>query len=69
VNPRHAALHLRARLNALFRDFFAARGVVEVETPVLSRAGKTDPNIRSFTLEFSGPSSGGPRQRWLRTSP
>jgi lysyl-tRNA synthetase class 2 len=69
VNPRHAALHLRARLNALFRDFFAARGVVEVETPVLSRAGNTDPNIRSFTLEFSGPSSGGPRQRWLRTSP
>jgi lysyl-tRNA synthetase class 2 len=53
----------------LFREFFAARGVVEVETPVLSRAGNTDPNIRSFTLEFSGPASGGPRQRWLRTSP
>ena len=69
MNPRHAALHLRARLNALFRDFFATRGVVEVETPVLSRAGNTDPNIRSFTLEFCGPSSGGPRQRWLRTSP
>lgn len=69
MNPRHAALHLRARLNALFRDFFATRGVVEVETPVLSRAGNTDPNIRSFTLEFTGPSSGGPRQRWLRTSP
>lgn len=69
MNPRHAALHLRSRLNALFRDFFATRGVVEVETPVLSRAGNTDPNIRSFTLEFSGPSSGGPRQRWLRTSP
>ncbi|WP_397595528.1 EF-P lysine aminoacylase EpmA [Silanimonas sp.] len=69
MNPRHEALHLRARLNALFRDFFATRGVVEVETPVLSRAGNTDPNIRSFTLEFSGPASGGPRQRWLRTSP
>jgi lysyl-tRNA synthetase class 2 len=69
LNARHTALHLRARLNALFRDFFATRGVVEVETPVLSRAGNTDPNIRSFTLEFSGPSSGGPRQRWLRTSP
>lgn len=69
MTPRHAALHLRARLNALFREFFAARGVVEVETPVLSRAGNTDPNIRSFTLDFTGPSSGGPRQRWLRTSP
>ena len=69
MNPRHEALHLRARLNALFRDFFATRGVVEVETPVLSRAGNTDPNIRSFTLDFTGPSSCGPRQRWLRTSP
>ena len=69
MNPRHAALHLRARLNALFREFFATRGVVEVETPVLSRAGNTDPNIRSFTLDFTGPSSCGPRQRWLRTSP
>ncbi len=66
---RHAALRLRARLNASIRAFFAARGVVEVETPVLSRAGNTDPNIASFTLEFSGPVHGGPRQRWLRTSP
>lgn len=66
---RHDALRLRARLNALFRDFFAERGVIEVETPVLSRAGNTDPNIRSFTVDFTGPSSGGPRQRWLRTSP
>mgnify|MGYP002777056236 CR=1 FL=1 len=66
---RHAALRLRARLNALFREFFAARGVVEVETPCLSRAGNTEPNIRSFTLDFTGPMSGGARQRWLRTSP
>ena len=66
---RHAALRLRARLNALLRDFFAARGVVEVETPVLSGAGNTAPNIASFHLQFSGPVHGGPRQRWLRTSP
>ena len=66
---RHAALRLRARLNALFRDFFDSRGVVEVETPVLSRAGNTDANIRSFHLDFHGPVHGGPRQRWLRTSP
>ena len=69
MNARHAALHLRARLNALFREFFATQGVVEVETPVLSRAGNTDPNIRSFMLEFTGPAHVGPRQRWLRTSP
>lgn len=66
---RHAALRLRARVNALLRDFFAARGVCEVETPCLSRAGNTDANIRSFHLDFSGPLHGGPKRRWLRTSP
>lgn len=66
---RHAALRLRARLNALIRDFFAARAVIEVETPVLSRAGNTAPNIASFSLEFSGSVHGAPRTRWLRTSP
>lgn len=62
------AVRLRARLNALVRGFFAARGVLEVETPVLSRAGNTDPNIASFALEFSGRTDGAPRTRWLRTS-
>lgn len=63
------ALRLRARLNAEIRAFFAARGVIEVETPVMSRAGNTDPNIASFALEFSGRTDGAPRTRWLRTSP
>ncbi|MDO5504712.1 MAG: EF-P lysine aminoacylase EpmA [Pseudoxanthomonas suwonensis] len=64
-----AALRLRARLNALFRAFFAERGVLEVETPVLSRHGNTEPNIASFSLQFSGRTDGAPRTRWLRTSP
>lgn len=64
-----AALRLRARVNAAIRDFFARRGVLEVETPVMSRAGNTDPNIASFALEFSGRTDGAPRTRWLRTSP
>lgn len=63
------ALRLRARLNATVRAFFAERGVTEVETPVMSRAGNTDPNIASFALEFSGRTDGAPRTRWLRTSP
>ncbi len=62
-------LHLRARLNAVFRAFFAARGVLEVETPILSRAGNTDPNIASFSLRFGGHVDAGPARRWLRTSP
>jgi lysyl-tRNA synthetase class 2 len=63
------ALRLRARLNAMIRAFFAERGVLEVETPILSRAGNTDPNIAPFSLEFSGRTGGAPRTRWLRTSP
>jgi len=63
------ALRLRARLYAAIRAFFAERDVLEVETPVLSRAGNTDPHIASFHLEFSGRTDGAPRSRWLRTSP
>src|SRR5690606_14536232 len=64
----HDALRLRARLTRLVRDFFEARGVLEVETPVMSRAGNTEPNIASFTVEFGGRTGGAPRTRWLRTS-
>lgn len=63
------AVRLRARLNALIRDFFKQRHVLEVETPILSQAGNTEPNIASFSLEFSGRTDGAPRTRWLRTSP
>lgn len=62
-------LRLRARLNATLRAFLGQRGVVEVETPVMSIAGNTEPNIASFSLAFSGRTEGGPRTRWLRTSP
>jgi len=63
------AIRLRAHLNAAIRGFFARREVLEVETPVLSLAGNTEPNIASFSLEFSGRTNGAPRTRWLRTSP
>lgn len=65
----HDALHLRARLNALLRAFFVERGVTEVETPILSRAGNTEPNIDGFSTTFAGPIDAGPRERYLRTSP
>jgi lysyl-tRNA synthetase class 2 len=62
-------LRLRARLYARIRTFFAERGVLEVETPILSAAGNTDPNIESFGTLFSGHVDAGARERWLRTSP
>ena len=63
------ALRQRASLNRLVREFFFARDVLEVETPMMSRAGNTDANIASFALDFSGRTDGAPRTRWLRTSP
>ena len=64
-----AALRQRAALNALIRRFFAERNVLEVETPILSEAGNTEPNIDSFHTRFSGHVDAGTPQRWLRTSP
>jgi len=63
------ALKLRAALNALVRLYFAERDVLEVETPILSEAGNTEPNIESFTTTFTGHADAGSRTRWLRTSP
>ncbi len=63
------ALRLRAWLNRLVREFFHQRGVLEVETPIMSLAGVSDPHIAPFHLEFSGRTDGASRTRWLRTSP
>ena len=43
--------------------------MLEAETPILSMAGNSDPNITSFELRFDGPATAGERRRWLRTSP
>ena len=56
------ALEARARLLTDIRRFFTDRDVMEVETPVISRAGNSDPNIESMTLD-SDPAG------YLRTSP
>ncbi|HET9032535.1 MAG TPA: EF-P lysine aminoacylase EpmA [Dokdonella sp.] len=64
----HEALALRARLYTLIREFFAARKVLEVETPILSAAANTEPNIESFSTLFSGHVDAGSAERWLRTS-
>jgi lysyl-tRNA synthetase class 2 len=56
------AVEGRARMLAAIRGFFRERQVLEVETPILSAAGNSDPNIESI-------STGGVRRRYLRTSP
>ena len=60
-----AVLRLRAALLAAVRDFFAARGVLEVETPLLARATVTDPQLASLATELSAPAI----RCYLQTSP
>ena len=62
------SLHLRAALYQFIRQFFIERNVLEVETPILSAAGNTEPNIESFSTVFTGHVDAGARERWLRTS-
>lgn len=54
-------LRKRARILADIRQFFRDRDVVEVDTPVLTRSGVTDPQIESIPA--------GRGKAWLRTSP
>src|SRR5207248_638039 len=42
-------LQKRAEILAKIRHFFAEREILEIETPLLSHAGTTDPNIASIT--------------------
>jgi lysyl-tRNA synthetase class 2 len=62
----HATLRGRAEVNARIRAFFAARGVLEVETPALSSAGISDVALDSITAHAR---SLGPRPLYLHTSP
>lgn len=53
-------LKARAELYGSVRSFFASRGVLEVETPILSRHATVDRHIDSFRTGDG---------RWLQTSP
>lgn len=54
------ALRARAAFLASVRRFFSDRGVLEVDTPVLSRAAAVDPHVESLRTADG---------RWLHTSP
>lgn len=52
-------LAARAQLLTQFREFFAQRSVLEVETPLLCAGTVTDPTLDPIAVD----------QRWLQTSP
>lgn len=54
---------------ARIREFFSRQNVLEVDTPVLSRAASTDPALVSFKTTYSGPGTAKSELRYLHTSP
>lgn len=61
-------LKKRAELLKKVRHFFDARGVLEVNTPLLAPAGSTDPWLDSFVTQLEG-GSAPCQQLYLQTSP
>jgi len=62
------ALRLRARLLAQAREFFAQRGILEVETPLLSRGVVVDRHLDPPVCRY-GSAAGGGEKLYLQTSP
>lgn len=62
-------LQSRARLNRTLRAFFDARGVCEVETPLLSHAIGTDPNLHPVTANYQPYPQAPVDTLYLQTSP
>lgn len=61
------AMQARAKMYAQLRQFFAERGVMEVETPILSQAGVTDVHLAS--VQAMRHISGRKQTHYLQTSP
>lgn len=68
--PTASLINLQKRANIIrtIRNFFEARGVLEVETPQLGWSTATDPHIASFFLSWSE-KSGHDVYQYLQTSP
>ena len=62
-------LGLRAGLLQQIRAFMRVRGILEVDTPVLSQYTVTDPNLHSFSTHFQHPAGKDTRTLYLCTSP
>ena len=59
----------RAKIIMELRGFFIDRGLLEVDTPILSEYGVTDVHLSVFETCFSAPFQPTPKQLFLSTSP
>jgi len=64
-----AALQARANLVRQIRSYFEERGVLEVDTPILSNAALPDYQVEYFTTRYVGPGAAHGRTMYLHTSP
>ena len=62
-------LKTRARLLYKLRAFFAEKNILEVQTPVLSQAGNTEPSIETFITQQYEDSKHRIQPSFLNTSP
>jgi lysyl-tRNA synthetase class 2 len=62
-------LEQRGRILGAIRDFFAARGYVEVDTPALQVSPGLEPHLRAFATTLHDPRDHGAVRRYLHTSP
>jgi lysyl-tRNA synthetase class 2 len=65
---RRPFLLARARITAALREFFAARGFVEIESSILTFSPGNETHIHAFSTELVRP-AGTRERRYLRTSP
>ncbi len=64
-----ANLLKRAVILSKVREFFAERGVLEVETPAMSQASVTDVHLSSFQTRYTGPGTANGLMLYMMTSP
>jgi elongation factor P--(R)-beta-lysine ligase len=66
---RRETLAARGRILAALRDFFAAAGYLEVDTPALQVSPGLEPHLKAFATLLHDPPGGSARPRYLHTSP
>jgi elongation factor P--(R)-beta-lysine ligase len=66
---RRENLFARGRILAAVREFFAAQGFIEVQTPALQVSPGLEPHLKAFATVLHDPHAGVARPRYLHTSP
>src|SRR5471032_617684 len=69
LSRRLPHLRARGRIQASLRQWFAAEGFVEVETPILQVAPGAEVHLSGFATDWETPDDAPEQVRWLHSSP